>query len=283
MPSFDPMSDSTSFAGSTERQPTLVPARPPLIPERRVASPPIAVSRLPRRRHSERVDDYRRRRPGRRLPNEMIVPSEPLSPRPLWMREHGTEAARWGTRLSRAVPLVQGRFGVRLDPAKEVLRSSMVEGRHRPSRACFLDPGDVSSCPTRRTRCTRLGRCRRRRDRYKLPLTEDPGLPARPRGRARRRREPGEGALAELPNNPTGAVADIEILRARRPLSKKYDIAIATTVHTAWRYDEYVPVSFMQGRARWMWRRFHSLFEELQHDRLGASAWRSATRRSSTP
>jgi LL-diaminopimelate aminotransferase len=155
----------------------------------------------------------------------------------------------------------EGRFGVRLDPAKEVL--SLIGSKEGIGHValCFIDPGDVALVPDPAYPVYEIGTMFAGGESYKLPLVEDrgflPDLDAVPAGVAHRAKV----LWLNYPNNPTGAVAGIDFFERAVHFAKRYDIAICHDgPYSEVSYGEYVPVSFMQAKgAMDVGIEFHSL------------------------
>jgi LL-diaminopimelate aminotransferase len=155
----------------------------------------------------------------------------------------------------------EGRFGVSLDPAKEVL--SLIGSKEGISHValCFIDPGDIALVPDPAYPVYEIGTMFAGGESYKLPLVEErgflPDLDAIPADVATRAKV----LWLNYPNNPTGAVADIDFFERAVHFAKRYDIAICHDgPYSEVSYDEYVPVSFMQAKgAMDVGIEFHSL------------------------
>ncbi len=153
------------------------------------------------------------------------------------------------------------RFSVKLDPAKEVL--SLIGSKEGIGHValCFIDPGDVALVPDPAYPVYEIGTMFAGGETYKLPLTESngflPDLEAVPADVAARAKV----LWLNYPNNPTGAVADIDFFERAVAFAKKHDIAICHDgPYSEVAYDEYVPVSFLQAKgARDVGIEFHSL------------------------
>jgi LL-diaminopimelate aminotransferase len=153
------------------------------------------------------------------------------------------------------------RFGVTLDPAKEVL--SLIGSKEGIGHIalCFIDPGDVALVPDPAYPVYEIGTMFAGGETYKLPLTGErnflPDLDAVPLDVAGRAKV----LWLNYPNNPTGAVADIDFFERAVHFAKRHDIAICHDgPYSEVSYDEYVPVSFLQAKdARDVGIEFHSL------------------------
>jgi LL-diaminopimelate aminotransferase len=153
------------------------------------------------------------------------------------------------------------RFGVRPDAEKEVL--SLIGSKEGIGHIalCFIDPGDVALIPDPAYPVYAIGTMFAGGESYELPLTEEhgflPDLEAVPADVAHRAKV----LWLNYPNNPTGAVADIEFFERAVAFAKKYDVAICHDgPYSEVAYDEYVPVSFLQAKgAMEVGIEFHSL------------------------
>ena len=155
----------------------------------------------------------------------------------------------------------QRRFGVTLDADKEVM--SLIGSKEGIGHIalCFIDPGDVALVPDPAYPVYAIGTMFAGGESYALPLTEDrgflPDLDSVPADVASRAKV----LWLNYPNNPTGAVADVDFFERAVSFAKKHDIAICHDgPYSEVAYDEYVPVSFLQANgAMDVGIEFHSL------------------------
>jgi LL-diaminopimelate aminotransferase len=155
----------------------------------------------------------------------------------------------------------QRRFGVSLDPEKEV--QSLIGSKEGIAHValCLIDPGDVALVPDPGYPVYSVGSLFAGGEVHYMPLREEDGfLPdfsAIPEDVARRAR----ALWLNYPNNPTGAVADLAFFEEAVRFAKKYDIAICHDgPYSEVAYDGYKPVSFLQAEgARDVGIEFHSL------------------------
>ncbi|MEE9325585.1 MAG: LL-diaminopimelate aminotransferase, partial [Dehalococcoidia bacterium] len=155
----------------------------------------------------------------------------------------------------------EGRFGIILDPDKEVLPViGSKEGLgHIP--LCFIDPGDIALVPDPAYPVYSSGVLFAGGESYPLPLVEEnnflPDLDSVPQDVAQRAKM----LWINYPNNPTGAVADMEFFQRVVAFSKKYDIPVCHDgPYTEVAFDGYRPFSFMQAEgSREVGVEFHSL------------------------
>ena len=164
----------------------------------------------------------------------------------------------------------QRRFGVELDPEKEVI--SLIGAKEGIGHVafCFLDAGDIALVPDPGYPVYAMGTLFAGGESYMLPLTEEnewlPDLNSIPDDVA------GKAKLLWLnyPNNPTGAVADLEYYRKAIEFAEKHDIAIMhDACYTEVAYDGYRPPSFLEAEgAMDVGNRVPLAFQVLQYDRL---------------
>jgi len=152
------------------------------------------------------------------------------------------------------------RFGVSLDPNKEVLPLiGSKEGVGHIS-FCFIDPGNIALVPDPGYPVYSMSTLLAGGEPYLLPLTEEndflPDLEAIPDKIA------GKAKLLWLnyPNNPTGAVADIAFFQKAIHFAKKHNLAICHDApYTEVAFDGYQPPSLLQvPEAKEVGVEFHS-------------------------
>jgi LL-diaminopimelate aminotransferase len=153
------------------------------------------------------------------------------------------------------------RFSVKLDPAKEVI--SLIGSKEGIGHValCFIDPGDLALVPDPAYPVYAIGTMFAGGETYTLPLREEngflPDLGAVPSDVAARAKV----LWLNYPNNPTGAVADLDFFERAVAFAGKHEIAICHDgPYSEVAYDEYVPVSFLQAKgAMDVGIEFHSL------------------------
>ncbi|MHB8376896.1 MAG: LL-diaminopimelate aminotransferase [Dehalococcoidia bacterium] len=153
------------------------------------------------------------------------------------------------------------RFGVALDPDREVL--SLIGSKEGIGHValCFIDPGDVALVPDPSYPVYEIGTMFAGGSSYPLPLLEArgflPDLDAVPQDVASRAKL----LWLNYPNNPTGAVADIEFFERVVHFAKRHGIAVCHDgPYSEVAYDGYRPVSFLQVKgASDVGIEFHSL------------------------
>ena len=153
------------------------------------------------------------------------------------------------------------RFGVDLDPEKEVI--SLIGAKEGIGHVafCFLDAGDIALVPDPGYPVYAMGTLFAGGESYMLPLTEENGwlpdldsIPDDVAGKARL-------LWLNYPNNPTGAVTDLDYFDKAIKFAQKHDIAIMhDACYTEVAYDGYRPPSFLQADgAKDVGIEFHSL------------------------
>jgi LL-diaminopimelate aminotransferase len=152
------------------------------------------------------------------------------------------------------------RFDVSLDPDREVLPLIGSKEGIGHIALCFIDPGDLALVPDPGYPVYSVGTMFAGGDCYFMPLTEEndflPDLEAIPETVARRARL----MWISYPNNPTGAVAEIDFFERVVRFARKHDIAVCHDApYTEVAFDGYRPVSFLQATgAREVGVEFHS-------------------------
>lgn len=155
----------------------------------------------------------------------------------------------------------QRRFGVTLDPDKEVLPLIGSKEGIANIAYCLIDPGDVGLVPDPGYPVYSMGTMFAGGETHYMPLLEEnnflPDFSAIPEDVARRAKM----LWLNYPNAPTAAVADIAFFEEAIRFAKQYDIAICHDApYTEVAYDGYKPISFMQAEgARDVGIEFHSL------------------------
>lgn len=155
----------------------------------------------------------------------------------------------------------EGRFGVNLDPNKEVLPLIGAKEGIGHVALCFIDPGDIALVPDPGYPVYAVGTMFAGGEPYYLPLVEEnhwlPDLDAIPPEVARDARV----LWLNYPNNPTGAVAGLDFFERVVAFAKKYDVAVLHDApYSEVAYDGYRPASFLQAAgAKEVGMEFHSL------------------------
>jgi LL-diaminopimelate aminotransferase len=152
------------------------------------------------------------------------------------------------------------RFGLSLDPEREVLPLIGSKEGIGHVALCFIDPGDVALVPDPGYPVYSVGTMFAGGEPYYLPLREEngflPDLDAVPDDVARKARL----LWLNYPNNPTAAVADLDFFERVVAFAKRYDIAVCHDgPYSEVAFDGYRPVSFLQADgARDVGVEFHS-------------------------
>ncbi len=153
------------------------------------------------------------------------------------------------------------RFGVGLDPDKEVLPLIGAKEGIGHAAFCYLDPGDVALVPDPAYPVYAVGTMFAGAESYKMPLTEESGwlpdldaIPAEVAARAK-------VMWLNYPNNPTGAVVERDYYEKVIDFARRHDIAILhDAAYSEVVFDRYRAVSFMElPGAKDIGIEFHSL------------------------
>ena len=153
------------------------------------------------------------------------------------------------------------RFGVGLDPDKEVLPLIGAKEGIGHAAFCYLDPGDVALVPDPAYPVYAVGTMFAGAESYKMPLTEEngwlPDLDAIPTEVASRAKV----MWLNYPNNPTGAVAERDYYEKVIDFARRHDIAILhDAAYSEVVFDRYRAVSFLElPGAKEIGIEFHSL------------------------
>jgi LL-diaminopimelate aminotransferase len=153
------------------------------------------------------------------------------------------------------------RFGLMLDPEREVL--SLIGSKEGIAHValCFIDPGDLVLVPDPSYPVYEIGTMFAGGSVHTMPLREENGflpdfdaVPADVASRAK-------VLWLNYPNNPTAAVADVEFFERAVHFGKRHGIAVCHDgPYSEVAYDGYRPVSFLQARgAMDVGIEFHSL------------------------
>jgi len=139
------------------------------------------------------------------------------------------------------------RFGVMLDPDKEVVPLIGSKEGIAHVALCLVDPGDVALVPDPAYPVYAVGTMFAGGEVYPLPLTEEhrflPDLDAVPADVARRARV----LWINYPNNPTAACASLDFFERVVHFAQRYDLAVCHDLAYAdVAYDGYVPPSFLE-------------------------------------
>lgn len=155
----------------------------------------------------------------------------------------------------------QRRFGVTLDPNSEVLPLIGSKEGIGHVAFCFLDKGDVALVPDPAYPVYAISSKLAGGEPHYLPLTEAnhflPDLDSIPQEILSRAKV----LWLNYPNNPTGAVAELDFFNRAVEFARKNNLAICHDgPYTEVAYDGYKPVSYLQAEgAREVGIEFHSL------------------------
>lgn len=160
-----------------------------------------------------------------------------------------------------ASDFIQRRFGVSLDPEKEVL--SLIGSKEGISHMALavLDPGDIALVPEPSYPVYAMGTLLAGARSHFLPLTEEhgflPGLESVPVDVLYRSRI----LWLNYPNNPTGAVADLEFFERAVHFARENDLVLAhDNAYSEITYDGFTAPSLLQvSGAMDVGIEFHSL------------------------
>jgi len=155
----------------------------------------------------------------------------------------------------------KSRFGVSLDADKEVLPLIGSKEGIAHIALCFIDPGDTALVPDPAYPVYSVSTMLAGGRPYYMPLTEKnnflPNLDAIPAYILKRAKL----LWINYPNNPTGAVADLDFFNKAVKFAQQHNLAICHDgPYTEVAFDGYQPVSFMQADgAKEVGVEFHSL------------------------
>jgi LL-diaminopimelate aminotransferase len=155
----------------------------------------------------------------------------------------------------------EGRFGVTLDPDKEVLPLIGAKEGIGHAALCFIDPGDVALIPDPGYPVYSVGTMFAGGECHWMPLVEGnewlPDLKAIPTGVA----DKAKAMWINYPNNPTGAIAGGEFFEDVVAFAKQHEIPVLHDApYTEVAYDGYRPMSFLEvPGAKDVGIEFHSL------------------------
>jgi len=153
------------------------------------------------------------------------------------------------------------RFGVSLDAEKEVLPLLGAKEGIAHIALCFIDPGDTALVPDPGYPVYHVGTLLAGGTPYYMPLREQdnflPDLNNIPDFILKNTKL----LWINYPNNPTGAVAELDFFNDVVKFARQHDLAVCHDgPYTEVAFDDYQPVSFMQAEgAREVGVEFHSL------------------------
>ena len=154
-----------------------------------------------------------------------------------------------------------GRFGVQLDPEKEVL--SLIGSKEGIANmaTAFVDPGELVLATSPAYPVYQIGTLLNGGKHYPLPLTREnhflPDLDAIPHEVAR----PAKLLWINYPNNPTAAVAEKDFFERVVEFARQNNVIVChDAAYTEVAFDGYRPMSFLEVEgAREVGIEFHSL------------------------
>ena len=140
------------------------------------------------------------------------------------------------------------RFGVSLDADKEVLPLVGAKEGVVHAALCFIDPGDIALVPDPGYPPYAMGTILADGRPYYMPLTEEndflPDLETIPSDVIKQAKL----LWINYPNNPTGAVAELDFFNRVVKFARQYDLAVCHDgPYTEVAFDDYQPVSFIQA------------------------------------
>jgi LL-diaminopimelate aminotransferase len=153
------------------------------------------------------------------------------------------------------------RFGVTLDPDKEVLPLIGSKEGIGHMALCFIEPGDLALVPDPGYPPFSMGTILAGGEPYFMPLKEEndflpdfKAIPAKVANKAKL-------MWLNYPNNPTGAIADLDFFERAVHFAQQHDLAICHDApYTEVAFDGCKPPSFMQtAGAKKIGVEFHSL------------------------
>ena len=153
------------------------------------------------------------------------------------------------------------RFGVSLNPDKEVLPLLGAKEGIVHAALCFIDPGDIALVPDPGYPPYAMGTIMANGKPYYMPLTEEndflPNLEIIPSDVIKKAKL----LWINYPNNPTGAVAELDFFNRVAKFASSYDLAVCHDApYSEVSFDNYQPASFMQAEGgRETGIEFHSL------------------------
>jgi len=153
------------------------------------------------------------------------------------------------------------RFDVSLDADREVL--PLVGSKEGVAHIawCFIDPGDIALVPDPAYPVYSVGTMLAGGEPYYMPLVAEndflPNLDTIPANVL----EKAKLLWINYPNNPTGAVTDIDFFNRVVKFAQQHDLAVCHDApYSEVAFDEYQPVSFLQAEgAKEVGIEFHSL------------------------
>jgi len=141
------------------------------------------------------------------------------------------------------------RFDVKLDPDKEVVSLIGAKDGVAHISLCLIDPGDIALVPDPGYPVYARGTMFCGGESYYMPLREENGFLPDLNGIPAKIAKKAKVLWINYPNNPTGAVAELDFFERVVSFAKKYDIAVCHDApYTEVAFDGYKPVSFLQAK-----------------------------------
>ena len=155
------------------------------------------------------------------------------------------------------------RFGVSLDPQREVLPLIGSKEGIGHIALCFIDPGDVALVPDPGYPVYAVGTMFAGGEAYYLPLREENGFLPELEAVPSEVLSKAKALWLNYPNNPTGAVADLAFFERAAAFAREHGLAVLHDgPYSEVAFDGYRPPSFLEAEgAREVGIEFHSLFK----------------------
>ncbi len=173
-----------------------------------------------------------------RLIKEARVPANHRYPESNGLPELRQAIARW----------YQKRFGVELDPNKEVV--SLIGSKEGVGHValCLIDPGDVALIPDPAYPVYSMGTLFAGGETYPVPLLEENGFLPELEDIPSHVLERAKVLWINYPNNPTGAIADLDAYNLVAEFARKHDLAVCNDApYSEIAFDGYRPISFLEA------------------------------------
>ncbi|MBN1367091.1 MAG: aminotransferase class I/II-fold pyridoxal phosphate-dependent enzyme, partial [Dehalococcoidales bacterium] len=140
------------------------------------------------------------------------------------------------------------RFGISLDPDKEVLPLIGSKEGIAHIALCLINPGDIALVPDPGYPVYTIGTLFAGGEPYKIPLTAENGFLPDLDSIPVKILEKAKVLWLNYPNNPTGAVAELSFFNKAVEFARQHDIAICHDgPYSEVAFDGYEPVSFLQA------------------------------------
>ncbi|MBI4336736.1 MAG: LL-diaminopimelate aminotransferase [Chloroflexi bacterium] len=155
----------------------------------------------------------------------------------------------------------EGRFGVRLDPSKEVLPLIGAKEGVAHAALAFVDPGDVALIGDPAYPACWAGVMFAGGEPYSMPLLEENGFRPDLTSVPRQAAEKATMMYLNYPNNPTAGLAELDFFEEAVAFAKRHDIPLLhDACYTEVAFDGYRPHSILElPGARDIAIEFHSL------------------------